>query len=288
MPVYDRGYTHWQPSDRRSYPAWWVIARRGIAQPWKSRGMLTLLLILLVMSWIPAIVKGGIVYFKLKAGDMVDLVGGSWTSIEPEGFLNYLDKQHFFVFVIMAIVGAGLVATDRRDNGLSLYFSRPLGLRSYVAGKTLVLLFYYGLVTFAPAFALCVFAYLIAPEAVGIELLLLTPLRLLVYCILAGTSMSLVLLAFSCLGKRSIFIMVWWTVMVTGTKTLAAIASALNKGALQLLDFMGQYDNAGTFLFGAEATLDVSRFLSLAVVLGWTALAVWVLRSRIRPVEVVA
>ena len=30
MPVYDRGYTHWEPSGRPSYPAWWVIARRGI------------------------------------------------------------------------------------------------------------------------------------------------------------------------------------------------------------------------------------------------------------------
>jgi len=288
MPVYDRGYTHWESSGRRSYPAWWVIARRGIVQPWKSRGMLTLLLLLLVMSWIPAIVKGVIIYVKLKAGDVVDLIGGGYTSIDPPGFLNYLDKQHFFVFVIMAIVGAGLVATDRRDNGLSLYFSRPLGLRTYVAGKTIILLFYYALVTFVPAVALCIFAYLIDPEAVGSELLLLTPLRLLVYCGLAGTSMSLVLLAFSCLGKRSIFIMVWWTVMVMGTKTLGAIAGAFDKGGLQLLDFMGQYDNAGTFLFGADPSLDVSRVLSLLVVIGWSALAIWVLRARIRPVEVVA
>lgn len=295
MPVYDRGYTHWEDSGRPSYPAWWVIARRGIAQPWKSRGMMTLLIILLIAAWVPAIVKGGIIYFKLKAGEMVDLLGGSWTSIEPEGFLNYLDKQHFFVFVVMAIVGAGLVATDRRDNGLSLYFSRPLGLRSYVAGKTVILFFYYALVTLVPAVALCVFAYLIDPDAVargsqvtGADLLLLIPLRLLLFSVLTGASMSLVLLAFSCLGKRSIFIMVWWTVMVMGTKTLSAIAGAFDKGGLQLLDFMGQYDNAGTLLFGAEATLDVAPVLSMLAAAAWTTLAVLVLRSRIKPVEVVA
>ena len=95
MPVYERGYRSWTPSGGMAAPAWWAIARRGITEPLKSRRFL----LLLVVAWVPAIVKGGIIYFKLKAGDMVDLVGGDWTSIEPAGFLNYLDKQHFFVFV---------------------------------------------------------------------------------------------------------------------------------------------------------------------------------------------
>ena len=284
MPVYDRGYTHWEPSGRGALPAWFVIARRGIVEPLKKRW----LLVLVLAAWIPAIVKGGIIYFKLKAGDMVDLLGGGWTSIEPEGFLNYLDKQHFFVFVIMAVVGAGLVATDRRDNGLSLYFSRPLDLKGYVAGKTAILFFFYSLVTLLPAVALCVFAYLVAPEATGLDLLLLTPLRLLMYCLLTGTSMALVLLAFSSLGQRSIFVMVWWAVMVMGTKTLASIAAALGRGSLQVMDFMAQYDNAGTILFGAAQRLEVSRPVSFLVIAVWTGLAIWVLHRRIRPVEVVS
>ena len=284
MPVYDRGYTHWEPSGRRAWPAWFVIARRGITEPLKKRW----LLLLVLAAWVPAIVKGGIIYFKLKAGDMVDLLGGSWTSIEPAGFLNYLDKQHFFVFVIMAVVGAGLVANDRRDNGLSLYFSRPLGLKSYVAGKALILFFFYAMVTLVPAVTLCVFAYLVAPDATGLELLLLTPLRLLLYCILTGLSMGLVLLAFSSLGKRSIFVMVWWAVMVMGTKTFGSIAAALDRGSLRILDFMAQYENAGTVLFGAGQQIDVPRLASFGAIVVWTALAAWVLHRRVRPVEVVS
>src|SRR3989339_841367 len=117
MPVYDRGYTHWEPSGRRAWPAWWVIAKRGIAEPLKRRWLLMLVL----MGWVPAIVKGGIIYFRLKAGELADLLSGGWTSIEPEGFLAFLEGQRFFVFVVLAIVGAGLISTDRRDNGLSLY-----------------------------------------------------------------------------------------------------------------------------------------------------------------------
>ena len=283
MPVYDRGYTHWEPSDHKALPAWWIIAKRGIAEPLKKRW----LMVLLLMAWVPAIVKGGIIYFKLKAGDIADLLSGGWTSVDPEGFLAFMEGQRFFVFVLLAIVGAGLIATDRRDNGLSLYFSRPLGLASYIGGKSLVIIFFYCMVTLFPVYALCLFSYLIAPDATGMDLLLLTPLRATVYCLLAGASISLVLLAFSSLGKRSIFVMVWWTIMVSGTETIGAIAEGLGKESLQAINFLGQYHNAGSTIFGAPARLEVNPWLSLVILLAWTAAAVWVLHRQIRPVEVV-
>ena len=284
MPVYDRGYTHWEPSAGRAWPAWWVIARRGIAEPIKRRW----LLILLLFGFIPAIVKGGIIYFKLKAGDIVDLLGGGWSSIEPEGFLTFIEGQRFFVFVFLAIVGAGLIATDRRDNGLSLYFSRPLDLKSYIGGKALIVIFYYCLITLLPAYVLCIFSYVIAPEATGFDLLLLTPLRVTAYCLLTGGSLSLVLLAMSSLGTRSIFVMVWWTIMVSGTETVGAIAEGLGKGSFQAVNFLGNYHNAGSLLFGGSPRLDLNPWVSLLIVVGWTAAAILVLRSRIRPVEVVS
>ena len=179
------------------------------------------LLMLVILAWTPAIGKGVAIYFKLQAGDLADLLGGGWVSIDPSGFLSFIEMQRFFVFSILAIIGAGLIATDRRDNGLSLYFSRPLGLRSYVGGKAAIILFYYFMVTLFPAWALCLYSYWIAPDANSLDLLLLTPLRLLLFCVSTGLSISLVLLAFSSLGTRSIFVMVWWTIMVMGTEVIA-------------------------------------------------------------------
>lgn len=284
MPVYERGYTHWQPSGRRASPSWLVIARRGVTEPLKRRW----LFLLILASWVPAIIKGGFVYAKLKAGNMVDLLGGNWTSIDPEGFLRFLEGQRFFVFVLLAITGAGLISTDRRENGMSLYFSRPLGLLDYIGGKAMTIVAFYCLVTLLPVCLLCLFAYLIAPDATGMDLLLMTPLRTLAYCLLAGASTSLVLLAFSSLGTRSVFVMVWWTVLVQGTETIGGIAEGLGRGGLQAVNFLGQYHNAGSLLFGAPPRLEVSPWLSLALVLGWTVLALWVLRRQIRPVEVVS
>lgn len=286
MPVYERGYTHWQPSGRRARPAWLVIARRGVIEPLRKRW----LFLLILAAWTPAIFKGGMIYGKLKAGNMLDLLGGGWTSIDPEGFLRFIEWQRFFVFVLLAITGAGLISTDRRDNGMSLYFSRPLGLLDYIGGKALTVVVFYCLVTLLPVCALCLFAYLIAPDATGADLLFVTPLRALVYCLLAGTSTSLVLLAFSSLGTRSIFVMVWWTLLVTGTDAIGGIAeSLLHKGGAQALNFLGQYHNAGSLLFGAPRRFDgVSPWVSVMVISAWTVLALWVLRRQIRPVEVVS
>ena len=284
MPVYERGYTHWEPSNHKAWPAWLVIARRGIAQPFKSRWMIMLLL----AAWIPTIVKAVIIYVKLTAGDLVNMFSGGWGSIDPQGFLSFLEQQRWSVFVVLAIVGAGLIAADRRDNGLSLYFSRPLDLRSYVAGKGLVILFYYFVVTLFPVLALCIFAYFIDPGATGVDLLLLTPLRAFVYCSLSGISLSLVLLAFSSMGTRSIFVMVWWAIVVMGTEAFGNIAKGIGSTSLQAVNFLGNYHNAGAIIFAADHRLDVSVWVSLAIVLVLTAVAAVVLRRKIRPVEVVS
>lgn len=284
MPVYDRGYTHWEPSGRAASPAWWVIARRGIVSGLKHKAVFGLVLLALV----PAIVKGGIIYATLKAGDLAKLLSGGWTSIDPEGFLRFLEMQRFPVFAILALVGAGLIAQDRQDNGLSLYFSRPLGLRDYLLGKVLILVFFYWLVTLLPALLLCVYAYWVAPEASSLDLLLLTPLRLVVYCGATGLSMGLVLLAFSSLGKRPIFVMVWWTILVMGTEAFGGIARLIKQDAFEAANFLGQYHNAGSLLFGAGPRLGVPQLASLLLVAAWTAGAVFLLRRRIRPVEVVS
>ncbi len=284
MPVYDRGYTHWQPSAGKALPAWLVIAKRGISGPLKRRW----LLLLVLMGWVPAIVKGGIIYFKLKAGNLTDLLSGGWASIGPDGFLSFLEGQRFFVFVLLAIVGAGLIAADRRDNGLSLYFSRPLTLTDYLAGKMAIIVFFYFLVTLLPVYTLCLLSYLVAPGATGMDMLLLTPLRATAYCLVSGVSISLVLLAFSSLGKRSIFVMVWWAIMVTGTEAISAIAGGFGSNGLQAVNFLGQYHNLGAFFFSTPPRIDVPIPVSFLMVSVWTALGILILRRQVRPVEVVS
>lgn len=284
MPVYERGYTHWTRSAGPIDPPWWVIARRGLLTPLQKRGML----LLLFVAWVPAIVKGGIIYFKARAGELIDLAGGgNWTSIEPAGFLAYVESQRFFVYLFTALVGASLISRDRRDGGLSLYFSRPLTVRDYVVGKALIIIGWYLAVTLVPAWLLCVFAYLVEPAATGMQVLLLTPLRLLVFGAFCGAGISLVLLAFSCLGTRTIYVVVWWTVLFMGTEAVSGLFSLIGARSLQIINFAGNFHNAGTLLFGGSPRLDISPWWSLVVCVAWMTAALVILRRQIRPVEVV-
>lgn len=282
MPVYERGYRGWERSQRRAAPAWWAIARRGIAEPLKRRGFL----FLLVVAWVPAIVKGGILYFTYKMGELSKLVGGQWTDISAAGFRSYLEWQTPWVLIILAIVGSGLITRDREDNGLALYFARPLGLGDYVLGKGLITLFYYFAVTLLPVWALCLFGYLSTQGATGLEMLVAIPLRALVYCTLAGTSFSLVLLALSSMGTRTVFVALWW-VLLFATEGLADIM-AMFRPELRILDFAGQHLNMGALFLGGSGMDGVSPWVSLAVVLALIAAGLGVLRARVKPVEVVS
>jgi ABC-type transport system involved in multi-copper enzyme maturation permease subunit len=285
MPVHERGYTHWRPTGLRPDPVWWVIARRGWTGAWRHRWTL----LLLFVAWVPAVVKGAIIFVKAKAGQLLELaVGGQWTSITPSGFLAFLEGQRFFVFLFTMILGAGLIARDRRDNGLALYFSRPLGLADYLLGKTLVVLGGYLAVTLAPVLLLCLFAYLIDPGATGVELLLMTPLRALLFCSLTGAGLSLVLLALSSLATRTVLVVVWWAVLCLGGEMVGAIGEGIGLAGLQYANVLGHWHNAGSLLMGAEPRLPVPPLASLALCALAVIAALAILRARIRPVEVVS
>jgi len=55
-----------------------------------------------------------------------------------------------------------------------------------------------------------------------------------------------------------------------------------------VINFLGNYHNAGAVLFSADQRLGVSGWASFAVVLLWTAGAMFILHRQIRPVEVVS
>lgn len=285
MPVHERGYTHWQSSGLQPDPAWWVIARRGLAAALRSRWLVALL----AAAWIPAVVKGVLIFLKARAGRILELtVGGHWTSIDPAGFLAFCEGQRFFVFLITVILGAGLIARDRAENGLALYFSRPLGLRDYLLGKSAIVLGGYLAVTLAPVLVLCLFAYLTAPGAVGLELLVWTPLRMSLYGLLTGAMLSLVLLALSSLATRTVLVVVWWAMLCLGGEMIGGIGKILGLAGLQYANVLGQLHNAGSLMLGTAPRLPVAPWSSLLFWLLATAGAVVWLRARIRPVEVEA
>jgi ABC-type transport system involved in multi-copper enzyme maturation permease subunit len=283
MPVYQRGYRSWDKSGSMGAPAWWAIARKGIASPFSSRRFM----FLIMAAWIPAIVKAGFLWFAWKMGDMGNLLAGGWTDITANGFQQFIYTQTLFVTIVTTLVGADLIAGDKRDGGLALYLSRPLAVKEYVFGKGLINLFYYLMVTLFPAWGICLFGYLVTRGATGVEMLLIIPLQALIYCLFAGTVLSLTLLAISASGSRKVFVSLWWILLLLGSEAISQVFSFINPW-LKVISFTEMINNSGHLFFGTESTLAVSPYASLVIVITWCVAAVLVLRTKIRAVEVVS
>jgi len=82
-------------------------------------------------------------------------------------FANLFDASFFYRYfmlpvgfmavVVTFVVGPVLVTSDIRNNGLALYFSRPVTRTEYVLGKSLVLIGLLSLVTWIPGLLLFLF-----------------------------------------------------------------------------------------------------------------------------------
>ncbi len=283
MPVYQRGYRSWDQSTKRGAPPWWAIARRGISSPLGSRRFM----LLLMAALIPAVVKGGFLWFSWKMGDMGNLLTGGWTDITAVGFHHFLNTQMLFVAIVTTLVGSDLIAGDKREGGLALYLSRPLSVRDYVFGKGLINLFYYFMVTLFPALAICIFGYLVTRGSTGMDMLFLIPIQTVSYCLFAGTVLSLTLLAISAMGTRKVFVSLWWVLLLLGTEAISQVFCFINPW-LRVISFTEMIHNAGHIFYGTGTTILISPYASLAIVTAWGVGAFLVLRKKIRPVEVVS
>lgn len=75
-------------------------------------------------------------------------------AVDAGFFLGFLGVQSAFAFILMAIVGPGLVSPDLANNALPLYLCRPFSRAEYVIGKMAILLWLLSLITWIPGLVL--------------------------------------------------------------------------------------------------------------------------------------
>ncbi len=72
-------------------------------------------------------------------------------------FYYFMIPTGFMAVVLTVVVGPVLVTSDLRNNGLALYFSRPITRTEYVLGKSLVLVILLSIITWIPGLLLFAF-----------------------------------------------------------------------------------------------------------------------------------
>lgn len=194
----------------------------------------------------------------------------------------------FFVTLLAATAGAGLIADDLDSMALTLYLSRPVTAADYLTAKAAVLGTLTSLVAILPLVLtpllgalLGLFAWDVALEALGISILL--------GALLTGFFTALALFLSSLTRRRSyaaaaVFAIVFGLV---GTESVLASSGAVDSAAILYLSPWEDFLAVARAAFGAPSG-GIDWAPALAILLGVSILAALATWIRMRAIEVVS
>jgi ABC-2 type transport system permease protein len=278
VPIHDQGYRRYE-GRRGVRGGWWVIARSALASGIRQRQVIALLL----LAWTPFLVRGVLIYAEANIPQAASVL-----KTTPQTFREFLDWQDVFVFFVTILIGAPLIADDRRANALQIYLSKPLTRVEYVVGKLAVLGIVLAFITWVPAILLLMLQVLFAGSTEF--------LRANAFVIPAITLVSLVqilvsalsMLALSSLSSSRRFVAMMYAGIFFFTK---AMKQALDRiTATESWTWLSPGDTVDVladamFRVAAPRALPVPAAAAAVVVL--LLLSIVVLERRVRGVEVV-
>jgi ABC-2 type transport system permease protein len=277
-PIHDQGYRRYGGRKEAHGRRWWVIARAGLLARIRERRVIVVLL----ASWIPFLVRAVQIYASANFQQVAFLAP------TPEMFREFLDQQEIFVFIVSIVIGAGLIADDRRANALQIYLSKPLTRVEYIAGKLVTLGAVLGFVTWLPAMLLLVLQMLFAGSTKFLtDHLFLIPAITLFAAVQVFVS-AFAMLALSSLSKSRRFVAMMYAGILFFTaamyQALRQITTSNAWAAISPRDTMNVIADG---IFRIQGTRAIPFAAAVAVVMVLIVASIWVLERRVRGVEVV-
>ena len=277
-PIHDQGYRHYggvrEPHGRR----WWVIARAGLLSRVRERRVIGLLL----GAWLPFLVRAVQIYASANFQQVAFLAP------TPQMFREFLEQQSIFVFIVCIMIGAGLIADDRRANALQIYLSKPLSRVEYIVGKLITLAVVLAFVTWLPAIFLLLLQMLFAGSTKFLtDHLFLIP-AITLFAGLQVFVSSFTMLALSSMSKSRRFVAMMYAGALFFTaamyQALRAITNSTAWAAISPRDTMNVIADG---IFRVQGSSAIPLWAAVVVVAVLIVGSVWVLERRVRGVEVV-
>jgi len=261
--------------------AWAVIAVNGLRSLVRKRAFL----FLMILSWIPVVVRGVQIWAAANVPGMSQI---GMLAVTPRMFRDFLNQQEPIVFFITVYAGSGLIADDIRANALQLYLSRPVTRTQYVAGKAAILVAALAAVTLVPGLLLL----LLVPAFAGSMTFLVDNLTLVAsivaYSIVQITVSVFLILALSSLSKSRWFVAILYAGLAFFTHAVfGVIGAAIPGSAFSWVSIFANVRQVGDVLFRMPPRHDTHPLVSAAVIVIIVTASAFVLRRRIRAIEVV-
>jgi len=191
----------------------------------------------------------------------------------------------FFVSLMAAVIGAGLIADDMQSMAFTLYMSRPITQTDYLLAKAAILAPLVAMVTIVPLLLTALVAALlgrvswtIAVEAMGISLV--------IGGLLTAFYTAVTLFLSSLTRRKGIAAAGVFAVNFGLTVPAGVLAERIGNASLLYLSPWDDYVAVANVAFGATPSA-IDWPAALAVLLGVTVLAAFVTYIRMRAVEVI-
>ena len=291
MPIYDQGYQRWTGEIAAHPIRWWPITRQGALQFLPKRKYL----VLLGIAWVIMLVRGVQLFTYLRGRDVTDrlseALGGAISfDAGPEFYWNAIVRQMLWVVILTVMAGADLIAADRRNKALQLYFSKPITANDYIFGKLGVIAVFPIIAMWVPTILLWLFGLMLEPSMVYFREIWFVPFAATICSAMVVAVAGMLMLAMSAIGQRAVFISVSWIIFFgygpfqAVVLLLEGITGNPHWGLISLESCLRQI---GNWWFGLEPPWDFHPILALMMLLAAVVACYAIVRWKIKPVEVV-
>jgi ABC-2 type transport system permease protein len=290
MSIREKGYHNWNGHLTIGTNHWLPIIRFTIKQIYNKRFSKALFAINLI-PFLVFLVFSYVLYVANRP-DMAFVaflkeIPAEVKSLEYFFYTYYcFGPTIFFQYIILSLFcGSDLISADLRSNALPLYFSKPLSQVEYIWGKFLSLLFYLLIFSFLPALIL-LFIKIAFSGFQGISLQLL--LGIFGYPLLAGTTMSLLVLWVSSLSANSRWVKSLFFILLFGLPALGGTLKGISGGdaRFMLLDITTNLVQTGNFFFTIKTESPMDPWLSASILFLLSLTLYFLILRKLKRIEV--
>lgn len=286
MAIYKRGYQRYDGPRTPHFGRIAVLARDA----WHRATAQRLVAVLLAASCLWPLLCLLFIYIANHAELWAGLDRGfaSLLAIDHQFVLTFMKVQAVFSVILAALAGPGLVSPDLANQGLSLYFSRPISRFEYAAARIAALAGLLSLVTWLPGLVLFVVqvsmaapSWLAANWRLGAGLVLGFWLWILLVSLAAVASSAYVrwrLIAGA--------LVLGYFFVLSGVGAVVNAIFRVEWG--DLINPLRAAYGVWCALVGAPMPSGLTLPMSLTALALMAGLLGWVVERRLRPVEVVA
>ena len=287
MPIHTQDYRHWEGTlNPRPYTRWWIITKAELKLLAQRK------IVRLIVAIPPAIyilVHATLIY-------ILNQVPGAVFSFDIDNafFQNFLFRNpgagppsSFLIALIAIFGGSGLIATDLKNNALSLYLSKPISWIDYLIGKCAVIGILLGCLTLVPGLLLLL-EHVLLTDTPFLKVSYWIPLSIIAYSVLIMVSSSLLMLLFSSLTSNPRYAIIGFCAVWFGSPIIYEILTAITRTSkMALVSIWAHYDILGTILFAGSHNYAVHWVWALLIQIALIVVCLFVLHRRIRAVEIV-